>query len=137
MPVRIPAAHLKIVLLVHFLLFSYGKQLYCVSIHLLTKTAWMAWDLSDIGGPYMQSFFITTSSTYTISISPSDRSKNYTCSSLTERTHDVVITLLLRQNYVAISFWRNDNVIICPLNYVLFFCGSEIMICKNISPLSM
>ena len=30
----------------------------------------------------------------------------------TQRTHDVIITSLLRQNDVAMSFWRNDDVII-------------------------
>ena len=28
--------------------------------------------------------------------------------------HDVIMTSLLRQNYVAISFWRNNDVVILP-----------------------
>ena len=40
-------------------------------------------------------------------IPPMDR---YT--SLTQRTHDVIITALLRRNDVATSFWRNKDVVI-------------------------
>ena len=32
----------------------------------------------------------------------------------TQRSHDVIITLLLRQNDVAASFWRNIDVVITP-----------------------
>ena len=31
-----------------------------------------------------------------------------------QRTHDVMITSLLRQNDVAMSFWRNNEIIITP-----------------------
>ena len=129
MPVRISAAHLKSSFTGAFLIVLIRETT------LLCKHSFANKDRLDgmgfiryWGSVYAKFFFITTSSSYTISISISVHSKNYTCSSLTERTHDVVITLLLRQNYVAISFWRNDNVIVCPLNYVLLFCGSEIQL---------
>ena len=77
-------------------------------------------------GSVYAKFFYNYIANVTITISPNVHSKNYTCSSLTERTHDVIITLLLRQNYVAISFCRNNFAIMCPLEYVLFCCGVEI-----------
>ena len=56
--------------------------------------------------------------------------QNSSCTCHTQRTHDVIITPLLRQNDVATSFRRNNGVIImscahwAPMIYKCFTCLS-------------
>ena len=51
---------------------------------------------------------------------------------LTHRIHDAIIASLLRQNDVATSFWRNNDVIVASrVRWVMFRCCGDYKICTH------